>query len=194
MSKIRQIRPENKTDTQLLEGLRDGENTVVSYIYRSTFPTILHLILTNNGTEDEAKDIFQEAVMVLYDRVLKDDFVLQSKISTFLYSVCRNLWLKQLNKRNQQIKLVDSEDFERLEVEEDIVNHREKEIEFNKMNTAMNLLGEPCKTILKEYYIKNKSMKEICQLMGYTNTDNAKTQKYKCLQRLKKLFFSKKSE
>ncbi|MGO1595978.1 MAG: RNA polymerase sigma factor [Sphingobacterium sp.] len=194
MSKIRKISPQTRSDTELLEGLRQGENNVVSYIYKSSFPSILYLILANNGTEDEAKDIFQEAVMVLYDKVLQHDFILRSKISTFLYAVCRRLWLKQLRKRDRTVNIVEQENFEVVEVEEDIVNHEEKELEFKKMHTAMNLLGEPCKTILKEFYINNKSMKDICELMGYTSTDNAKTQKYKCLQRLKKLFFGQKSE
>jgi hypothetical protein len=50
-------------------------------------------------------------------------------------------------------------------------------------------LGEPCKTIIEEFYLNSRSMQEICEQFGYTNADNAKTQKYKCLQRLKKLFF-----
>ena len=60
------------------------------------------------------------------------------------------------------------------------------------MGDALNLLGEPCKTIIEDFYINNRSMKEICENFGYTNADNAKTQKYKCLQRLKKLFFQQK--
>lgn len=193
MNKIRQIPPEKKADTELLAGLRQGDNSMVSHIYKTSFPAVLHLILANNGTEDEAKDIFQEAVMVLYDRALQDDFKLHSKISTFLYAVCRRLWLKQLRKRDFTVSIVDQENWEAVEVDQDIVNHQEKEVEFSKMYTAMDLLGEPCKTILKEFYVNNKSMKDISLLMGYTNTDNAKTQKYKCLQRLKKLFFGQKS-
>lgn len=132
MSKIRKISPQTRSDTELLEGLRQGENNVVSYIYKSSFPSILYLILANNGTEDEAKDIFQEAVMVLYDKVLQHDFILRSKISTFLYAVCRRLWLKQLRKRDRTVNIVEQENFEVVEVEEDIVNHEEKELEFKK--------------------------------------------------------------
>ena len=58
------------------------------------------------------------------------------------------------------------------------------------MNLALDEIGEPCKTLLKDFYIKNLSMKDIQEKFGYTNTDNAKTQKYKCLQRLKKIFFN----
>jgi len=57
------------------------------------------------------------------------------------------------------------------------------------MEHALLQLGEPCKTIIEDYYLQSKSMQDICEKFGYTNSDNAKTQKYKCLKRLKKLFF-----
>ena len=58
------------------------------------------------------------------------------------------------------------------------------------METAMSKIGEPCKSLLDAYYIQKKHMQEIAADFGYTNADNAKTQKYKCLMRLKKLFFA----
>ncbi len=62
--------------------------------------------------------------------------------------------------------------------------------DFNIMETAMSKIGEPCKSLLEAYYIQKKQMQEIATEFGYTNADNAKTQKYKCLVRLKKLFFA----
>ncbi|MBV2227649.1 MULTISPECIES: RNA polymerase sigma factor [Sphingobacterium] len=194
MSKIRQILPKTREDKELLEGLRKGDNSVISEIYKTCYPSVSHLITGNKGTEDEAKDIFQEAVMVLYDKVTHENFELSSKLSTFLYAVCRRLWLKQLNKRENSMGTSDSDGLEIADVESDIQSHIEKENDFSKMDSAMSQLGEPCQTILKDFYIRNKSMNEICEKFGYTNTDNAKTQKYKCLQRLKKLFFDQKSD
>ena len=84
----------------------------------------------------------------------------------------------------------DIKDFqEYLTVDDETEKNNERDIQFNKMGDALKLLGEPCKTIIEDFYINNRSMKEICEDFGYTNADNAKTQKYKCLQRLKKLFF-----
>ena len=77
-------------------------------------------------------------------------------------------------------------------VEDEVEQYAERDIQFGKMQSALQLLGEPCKTIIEDFYINNRSMQEICENFGYTNADNAKTQKYKCLQRLKKLFFQQK--
>jgi DNA-directed RNA polymerase specialized sigma24 family protein len=75
-------------------------------------------------------------------------------------------------------------------VEEDLEEHERRDVEFNMMEKAMNSLGEPCKSLLQAFYINKQNMQEIAATFGYTNADNAKNQKYKCLIRLKKLFFS----
>lgn len=152
---------------------------------------ILQLVINNNGNADDAKDIYQESIIILYNKVKTGDFELSSKLKTYIYSVCRRLWLKRLNQMNRYGG--DIKDFqEYLVVDDETEKHNERDIQFNKMGNALKQLGEPCKTIIEDFYINNKSMQDICESFGYTNADNAKTQKYKCLQRLKKLFFQQK--
>jgi hypothetical protein len=79
---------------------------------------------------------------------------------------------------------------ELIPVEEDMEAHEKRNADFGMMEHAMSKIGEPCKSLLDAYYIKKKQMQEIAADFGYTNADNAKTQKYKCLVRLKKLFFA----
>ena len=87
----------------------------------------------------------------------------------------------------------DLKDFqEYVPVEDEVEDQHERNLQFSKMQSALGMLGEPCKTIIEDFYINNRSMQDICERFGYTNADNAKTQKYKCLQRLKKLFFQQK--
>ncbi len=93
-----------------------------------------------------------------------------------------------LQQRRQQIALT-GEIEEAIPVENDIEAHERKDEEFTMMAAAMKNLGEPCKSLLEDYYLHRRSMQEITEKFGYTNADNAKNQKYKCLMRLKKLFF-----
>ena len=79
---------------------------------------------------------------------------------------------------------------ETVPVEEDLEAHEKLNADFTLMEMAMSKIGEPCKSLLDAYYIQKKHMQEIAADFGYTNADNAKTQKYKCLMRLKKLFFA----
>lgn len=75
-------------------------------------------------------------------------------------------------------------------VEADLEVHEKRNAAFNIMERTMSSLGEPCKGLLEAFYLQKKDMNEIAGLFGYTNSDNAKNQKYKCLMRLKKLFFA----
>ena len=173
----------------LLRGLANNDSKAIETIYKENFKMVQALIINNNGTYDDARDIFQEAMITLYDKAKSDSFVLTSQIKTYLYSVCRRLWLKRL----QQIgKFVAQPEVleETVAVEDDIDIHEKKNADFAIMDRALNSLGEPCKSLLESFYLQKKGMNEIATDFGYTNADNAKTQKYKCLMRLKKLFFA----
>ncbi len=174
-------------DREVIEGILNGSDDTLNRIYHSYFPMVLQLVITNNGTDDDAKDIFQEAVIVLYNKVKTGNFELSSKLKTFVYSVCRRLWLKKLSRQKNTADIRDFEEI--LPVEDDLVQHELKDRQFKQMEKALGALGEPCKTIIEDFYLNNRSMQDICEKFGYTNADNAKTQKYKCLQRLKKIFF-----
>ncbi|MGV3764030.1 RNA polymerase sigma factor [Parapedobacter sp.] len=178
-----------ESDAVTLEGVAQGDAASLERLYHDYFPMVLNMVVQNNGTEDEAKDVFQEAVIVLYDKVKQRDFELTSQLKTYIYSVCRRLWLKQLGSKGRTFRDVAAyEDI--LAVEEDLARHEERDLQLAMMEQALDELGEPCRTIIRDFYIANLSMQEICEKFGYTNADNAKTQKYKCLQRLKKLFFT----
>ena len=145
------------------------------------------LILNNNGYPDDARDIFQEAMIVLYEKARSGSFELNSQLKTYLYSVCRRLWLKRLNQQLRFSPEVDNLE-ETVPVEEDVERHEQRNKDFLVMEQSLKSLGEPCKSLLEAYYLEKKSMVDIATDFGYTNADNAKNQKYKCLMRLKKIF------
>ncbi len=173
----------------LLRGLAENDTKAVENIYKDNFSMIQAFILNNNGSYDDARDVFQEAMITLYEKAKTESFVLTCQIKTYLYSVCRRLWLKRLQQMGRYT--VQSENLEEtVSVEEDLEIHEKRNAEFAIMERALGSLGEPCKSLLEAYYLQKKGMVEIASEFGYTNADNAKNQKYKCLMRLKKLFFA----
>ncbi|MCU7693712.1 RNA polymerase sigma factor [Haoranjiania flava] len=177
-------------DKDLLEGLAKNDSAAIKEIYTKNFGIIQSFIINNSGTQDDARDIFQEAMITLYEKANDKDFVLTSQIRTYLYSIARNLWLKKLYKQNRYVSAEVTGLEETIAVEDDLELHEQKNEEYNIMMNALNSLGEPCKTLLEEFYLNNKDMTALTEMFGYTNSDNAKNQKYKCLVRLKKLFFA----
>ena len=180
-------------DSEIVSGILIDSKASLNQLYQSFYPMVLQLILNNNGTEEDAKDVFQESIIVLYDKIKGGSFELSSKLKTFIYAVCKHLWLKKLKHKDRS--LLNSGEIEDLmSFDKDLEHHEEKEKLFSCMEQSLGQLGEPCRAIIEDYYIHSKSMQEISDKCGYTNADNAKTQKYKCLQRLKKIFFKMRNE
>lgn len=175
-------------DDLILAEIRKNNEAALGELYKTHYPMVVNLICTNSGTEQEAKDIYQEAVIAFYERAQEPEFVLTCKIKTYLYAVCRRLWLKRLaEKKRFTISIPETETFEGVEAE--VNGAEERELDFKRMGESLHALGEPCRSILLDFYIHDFSMEIISEKFGYTSADNAKNQKYKCLQRLKKLFF-----
>jgi len=171
------------------KAIGNNEREAIELVYKENYGLIQHFVVYNNGTEDDARDIFQEAMMVLYEKSKQPDFELTCQIKTYLYSVSRRLWLKKL----QHARRIETqiENFDNVvAVEEDLEDHEKLTQQYLIMRTAMGKIGEPCKSLIEAFYVHHKNMQEIAGFFGYTNADNAKNQKYKCLVRLKKLFFA----
>ena len=176
-------------EKDLLQGLAVNDKKAVETIYKENYNMIQSLIINNNGSADDAKDIFQEAMIVLYEKVRSGTFELNCLIKTYIYSVSKRLWLKRLQHLSRYSPPID--DLESpVPVDEDMEDHEKRDAEFEMMNKAISSLGEPCKSLLEAYYLQKQNMQVIAASFGYTNADNAKNQKYKCLMRLKKIFFS----
>jgi len=182
------VKPDGN-ERALLQGLAQSDRKAIETIYKENFNMIQSLILNNSGSADDAKDIFQETMIVLYERVRTGTFELNCLIKTYVYSVSRRLWLKRLQQMNRYAPSLDGL-HETVPVEEELEEHERVNSEFEMMNKAIGSLGEPCKSLLEAYYLEKKNMEEIAFSFGYTNADNAKNQKYKCLMRLKKIFFA----
>ena len=181
----------NNTETEilLLDGLSREDKGSIERIYKDNYNMVQNMILNNSGSSDDAADVFQEAMMVLYEKSKIADFKLNCQLKTFIYSVSRRLWLKKLTQAHRyNVKIEGLE--EAIPLDEEMEAHEKSQNDFLMMENAMTRIGEPCKSLLTAYYIQKKQMIQIASEFGYTNADNAKTQKYKCLVRLKKLFFA----
>ena len=181
------------SDEQLISSLATGESSTISYIYKSCYPTIEKMVFKMNGSLDDAYDTFQDAVTLLYEKAKAGDLHLTCRFSTYITAVAKHIWLKKLEKKkNQSFSILHDNVEEVAGVNSDVSLFMEFESNVSKLNSCFKQIGEPCKGVLTAFYITGKSMQDIASEFGYTNAENAKTQKYKCLNRLRKLFFNEK--
>jgi RNA polymerase sigma factor (sigma-70 family) len=184
------VSAEHKITAEIIDKIRQEDRRTLSDIYKEVYPMVEKYILDNSGNANDAQDIFQDAFYILIKKVSDESFELTSKLSTFLFGISKNLWLKKLTK-----KKLDVADYTN-EVKSDLISiEEEKNLSKNKLlKGCIELLGEPCKTIIVQFYFMQTSMKEIAEMLHYTNANNAKNQKYKCFVRLKKMMLKAKEE
>jgi RNA polymerase sigma factor (sigma-70 family) len=180
----------------LLEGLVANDRLATEQVYRDNHKTVIAWVSARGGSSTDGEDVFQEAMVILFQKAQQAEFRLSCKIGTYLVAVSKYIWYKKLQQQQRQPDFLphgngdeDGVHEDRI-YEDDIKVQEEREVHFEQLNLALEELGEPCRSLLKAFYNEDKSMQEIAKSFGYTNQDNAKTQKYKCLTRLKKLFYN----
>src|SRR5690606_10194176 len=133
--------------------------------YRQYYPLVSKWIRARGGSEADAADIFQEAMVVLYGKACSDDFELTCRIGTYLVAVSKRIWFKklQLMQRNPvDVGITAEDDNPGFGVwDEDLEAHNEREQRFSQLDIALQELGEPCSSLLKAFYQDGKSMQDI---------------------------------
>lgn len=170
---------------KILQALRQKPNATFKLLYAEYFAMVKYFVEHNSGNKTDASDVFQDALIVLYEKSLEPNFKLTSTVKTYLYSVARNIWLKKLRNQKKQTKITDFEDFITV-AEEDNNEIADNQATVNLVMQTLNQLGEKCRKLLSGFYFHKKTMNQLATELNYTNASNAKTQKYKCLQQLKK--------
>lgn len=174
----------DQTIIELLKSDKHGKAFVALY---SHYPKVEKLIKRNGGSKDDSKDVYQEALIILYKKVTEGNFTLTSSLGTYLYSVCRYLWMDQQRKQGKVFTETFTEENEDIAFEE-MSKGAEQEAKLQLAEKALASLGEKCKEILMLFYVRKSPMSEIAKLLGYSSENTAKNQKYKCLESARKAF------
>ena len=164
-------------DKEILEHLKhDKYSKAVKGLY-GLFPAIKKHIVNNSGTSEDAKDVFQDALVVLYQKIKTGEFVLTVPLSTYLHAIVKNLWLQELRKRK---KLTITETV--TDIADSVT---EQEHSSDIALAAFNFLGEKCRQLLMLFYFQKKSFREIATFLSFSDEKVAKNQKYRCIQKAK---------
>jgi RNA polymerase sigma factor (sigma-70 family) len=171
------------TDKEIVELIRQGEeDRALGFLYKKILPKIKYLIKKNSGDDDEAYDIFQDAILIFYKQVKVGKYKEEYEIAGFIYSISRNLWINRVKKKNRSVNFFgETPEIEVPESALDDLITSERETMVMKI---LGELGERCKELLLYTIYHKFSMKEICEKMGFSTENAAKTRNYKCKQRL----------
>jgi RNA polymerase sigma factor (sigma-70 family) len=170
------------TDEEVFSGIHRQDDKVLLFIYRKDFESVKHFIEMNSGTGQDAQDIFQDAMILVYSKVKSGELVLQCSFSTYLFSVVKILWLKQLEKAKRKNTFTEECD--------DFADHHEgilEEIHQAERKSLIvryfNELSDDCKRIIR-LFMKELSISEITKVMGYSSEQHTKNRRFRCKKSL----------
>ena len=172
------------TDEAIVEGIKLRDSSVIRFVYKEYFPTIKYLITTNSGTEIDAEDVFQDALVIIFRKTGEDGLILTSSFKTYLYSICRNLWLQRLDRKTFSSEFLDADNLEDLQ---ETIHFEFTDTESEKYKLFQQhflRLSDDCQKILR-LFLEKTSLKEIADVMGFKSEKYAKTRKFMCKEKLK---------
>lgn len=178
-------------DQRYILALKNRDERVITEIYDLHFEKIKKMILSNSGNESDAKDIFQESLIALFDLATKKEFVLTCPLGAFLHRICKNKWIDKIRKKKVKQE-VSFEDHFRYGGEEEsglivMVEEAEKENQiFNQLERAFQQLSETCQELLRKVR-ENFSAQEIAKDLGMDQMNTFYRRKNACIQRMKKI-------
>lgn len=168
----------------LIADLRSGDdrliNKAILYLYDQSKTQVRAYILRNSGRHADFEDVLQEGIAVFYSNAVSEEFLLKGSPKSYLFGICKNLWLKKLN-RKSRLPLDTLEDYN----VSDEVEDRHEDGQIALISEMMKELSMECQKLLTMFYFDKKSMMEIASLLAYKEGSVAKSKKYKCLQSLK---------
>ncbi|MCP4522559.1 MAG: sigma-70 family RNA polymerase sigma factor [Cytophagales bacterium] len=171
------------SDNEIIQAIKEQkDNKVLDALYQSILPKVKRYICSNSGNEEEAFDIFQDAVLILYKQVALNKFNTQFKIENFLFSVSKNLWINYV-KRKQRMVSTDFNEFDK-ETPENILNEILSSEKMSLAQKAFHQLDEKCRDILNYAIYQELTMEDICIRMNISSVNAAKMQNYRCKKKL----------
>ncbi|HEY5510527.1 MAG TPA: sigma-70 family RNA polymerase sigma factor [Prolixibacteraceae bacterium] len=173
----------NYSNEELLNGILRSDNVILQHIYKNFYYKVNLYIKKNSGDDEDANDVFQEAIIVVYRKLKANDLVINCAFETYLYSVSKFLWLKQLSRiKSEKEMMADTSAFE-IEFDHDFSELVEKNERYKLYQKHFQLLGSDCQKLLQLFFDK-VPLKQIAQIMGFSSEKYVKKRKFKCKEYL----------
>ncbi|MEO6524188.1 MAG: sigma-70 family RNA polymerase sigma factor [Mucilaginibacter sp.] len=156
---------------------KQSREELFTTLYQKAFPIVAKYVAKMGGSFDQAKDIFQDALVIYYEKVLSNSVTLQSSDKAYILGIAKHLWLKTYRDNAGNIPL-------------DVANvdqpqEEQHQYASNKLMHYLETTGQKCMEVLKAFYYDKLPLTQITQLFGYSGTHSATVQKYKCLEKVR---------
>ncbi len=178
------------SDEQIISGIKAKDARIFKYLYERFGPKIIGYVRKNSGSEADAKEMVQIAILKLWNNLKEKQYTEQGKLDRYIFTIAANSWKEELRrrKRSNTIALGKGEEMIRDEGDEDLIRKVVKSSSMDAIYAALPRLGEKCREYVGLYHFQEKPLKEIAaeQSVPY---GNLRKRIFDCRAKLKKLAF-----
>lgn len=175
--------PINQSE-QYLKGLLEGNEKVIMLIYKKCYPSVASFVIKNNGNQQDAEEVFHDALYQLTARVKVRNFQIKSTFEGYMFTVCKNLWRKELNSKKKQVR--NEGVFELVHEENDHSAFILEQERWDLFEEKIELLSDNCRQLLRDFFNK-VTYDEIVKKFNYASSNTAFQRVFKCKKRLMEL-------
>jgi len=154
-------------------------------LYDQMRTMIFDFVHKNMGTKTEGQDVLQEAIVIVYEQIRNGKYVHTGKLSTYVYSVARYIWLNKLKRKKTEARIMDSQPF--IDVQESPLTQILDNEQAHQIKAVFELMGLACRQLLTYIIYDDMSMKDVSERMHYENEQVVRNKKYKCIKQLKEI-------
>lgn len=169
----------------IIVDLKTENNFAFGKLYKDNFGKISNFVRNNSGNKADAQDLFQEAMMVLVEKLRQDNFQLTASIDTYVYAICKNLWFKKLRDKNYELSVDELQSFDFLTSINDSIEAEKTYLEILK--GYLLKITDHCNRLIHDIFFKEKTIDQIQKDYGYLTRHNAQNQKHKCVEQIRKV-------
>ena len=173
------------TNNLSLQDFKGDSNAAFGILYSSYFVFTKRFVLNNKGSGEDAEDVFQDALIVLYEKLCADDFKVYTCLENYVTGISKNLWLKKLRKQFNTEE-ISGNYYAKNSEEIDLAIENERNY-IDKLADFIGKVSSHCQNLIDDIFMKNKSIEEIQTKYNYSSKKNAQNQKYKCVEQIRKI-------
>lgn len=179
-----------KDSSKYFQGLKQGDPATLSAVYQQYSVSVKSWVIKNNGSLEDAQDVFQEAIMAIYQKLSEPDYEIKSPFGALLLTICKNKWIDQLRKKKREREVRNANPgrlFDESVTEHDLAAIEEAEIKQLNLQKAFDQLSELCQRLLKLAIAEIKPV-EIAQQLEMSGANAVYRRKKACTDRWRLLY------
>lgn len=159
------------SDISIINGIRNQDDKTLNWLYDNYLPAVKKHVLNNSGSKQDASDVFQDTIIVLYNQITENTLNLRFDLKGYFFGIARNVWNEQLRRNQKTLEL-------EFDLPEDEAQEELEDQTLERIVTKVFPMLKPDEQMILRLFAEDMSYEDIAVRMDLKNETNARRKKY----------------